>query len=131
LYLDRAADAWRAHADTGRRIVRVVHVGPRIEEGTGGILRPPEGSYRGADYDFISAIVQQTTDQGETIAYTIDTKRARTEVRAHAAQLPLIRSLILNASEYLRLRRWHRPAPCSACSYPWTSSPSWRAVPRP
>lgn len=98
LYLDRAADAWRAMQTLAAGSSAWYTVGPRIEEGTGGILRPPEGSYRGADYDFISAIVQQTTDEGETIAYTIDTRRARTEVHTHAAQLPLIRSLILNAS---------------------------------
>lgn len=98
LYLDRAADAWRALQALAQDGTGLVSVYERIQEGVGGIRRPPDGSYRGADYDFISAIAQQTADEGETIAYSVDTKRARTEVRSQAAQLPLIRSLIHNAS---------------------------------
>jgi len=98
LYLDRAADAWRALQTLAGGAPRLYEVAPRIKEGMGAIRRPPEGSYRGADYDFVSALVQQSADQGEMIVYTVDTKRARSEVRAEAAQLALIRSLVLSAS---------------------------------
>ena len=70
-----------------------------IEEGIGARRRPPDAGYRGAEYDFISALIQKGEDQEERIVYTIDTKRARSEVRAQATQVALIRSLVSTASK--------------------------------
>ncbi|HZT56179.1 MAG TPA: CHAT domain-containing protein, partial [Burkholderiaceae bacterium] len=54
---------------------------------------------RGAAYDFISALRVPGTDEvNPCIAYTIDTKRARTELRAQHAQGTLLRELVANAS---------------------------------
>ena len=60
--------------------------------------RPLESGYRGADYDLISAISDQDASGNALIAYTLDTKRARTEVRAQATQGPLLRRLVEAAS---------------------------------
>ena len=73
-------------------------VAPVIQQAVGALLRPPEAGYRGADYDFISALTQRGDDQEEQIAYSIDTKRARSEVRSQATQATLIRKLVAEAS---------------------------------
>jgi CHAT domain-containing protein len=97
LYLDRAAEAWRAlrmqEAATPGRYA----IGDRVMVGTGPLRRPPDSGYRGADYDLIS--VQTMEDAAEPqIVYTLDTKRARSEVRAQRTQSALIRDLVTNAS---------------------------------
>ena len=98
LYLDRATEAWRSLQELANASPAFYTVNPVIEQGIGALRRPPEGGYRGADYDFISALVQNTDGHEERIVYTIDTKRARSEVRAQATQLPLIRNLVSAAS---------------------------------
>jgi hypothetical protein len=69
-----------------------------IKSGTGALKRTPDAGYRGADYDFISAVMQTGKNQDERIVYTIDTKRARSEVRAQSAQVALLRNLVSTAS---------------------------------
>ena len=98
LYLDRATEAWRSLQELEKASPALYKVGPVIEEGIGALRRPPDGGYRGAEYDFISALVHKSEDNEDRIVYTIDTKRARSEVRAQAAQLPLIRNLVSTAS---------------------------------
>ena len=50
-------------------------------------------------YDFISATVGKPDDGGlPTITYTLDTKRARTEVRAQQTQATLVKELVAKAS---------------------------------
>ena len=98
LYLDRATEAWRSLQELATASPAFYAVDPIIEQGIGALRRPPDGGYRGADYDFISALVQKGDGQDERIIYTIDTKRARSEVRAQATQLPLIRNLVSAAS---------------------------------
>ena len=99
LYLDRAVDAWRglklqAHAAPNRLALR-----GRVESGPGAMRRMLDSSYRGANYDFISALLVKNGDpKNPCIAYTLDTKRARTEVRAQHAQGTLLRQLVENAS---------------------------------
>src|SRR5215212_2335165 len=72
LYLDRASEALRAlqlqsEAIPGRFAIDAV-VGP----GTGGLERPIDASYRGADYDFISALTRLERDGSSSIEYTLD-----------------------------------------------------------
>ena len=101
LYLDRATDAWRSlrlqqAARPGRYVVDDV-----VEEGTGALQRPLDLGYRGAEFDFIS--VAATTDAAglPVISYTLDTRRARSEVRAQRAQSLLIKELVAAASNDL------------------------------
>lgn len=98
LYLDRAAEAWRSlkmHADASPGRFTVSDV---VEAGIGALPRAMDSGYRGVDYDFVTAETQ-TLPNGETqIAYTLDTKRARTEVRAQRTQGRLLRDLISTAS---------------------------------
>jgi CHAT domain-containing protein len=98
LYLVRATDAWEAlkmlaHASPDRYRVK-----QPIIEGTGGLVRPLDSGYRGAEYDFITAGTRLDKDGNSFIAYSLDTKRARTEVRAQAMQGRLLRDLIATAS---------------------------------
>jgi CHAT domain-containing protein/pimeloyl-ACP methyl ester carboxylesterase len=98
LYLERAADAWRGlqlqetAAPNRLKVVGMVQFGP------GALKRSLESSYRGAAYDFISALSVVVEDSHPCIAYTLDTKRARTEVRAQHAQSTLLRELVEKAS---------------------------------
>ncbi|MDM0001825.1 CHAT domain-containing protein [Variovorax sp. J22P240] len=98
LYLERAGDAWRAlqlqeaAAPNRLKLVGMVQIGP------GALRRSLDSSYRGAAYDFISALASQAKGEPPCIAYTLDTKRARTEVRAQHAQSSLLRELVQKAS---------------------------------
>ena len=98
LYLDRAAEAWRAIKALAVASPALYSLTPSVETGIGPMRRPPDAGYRGVDYDFISALIQRTEDHEEQVVYSIDTKRARAEVRAQSAQVPLISSLVLRAS---------------------------------
>lgn len=98
LYLDRASEAWRAlqllaQACPGRFVIR-----PFIRSSPGALQRPLDSSYRGADFDLITATTQVDVRGASSIVYTLDTRRARTEVRAVAAQSRLLRELVSVAS---------------------------------
>ena len=60
--------------------------------------RPADGGYRGADYDFISAPVLRTEGELEEIVYTVNSRRARSEVRPQPMQVRLVRNLVTTAS---------------------------------
>ena len=94
LYLERASDAWHglqvlAIAAPGR-----FEVTPTIQSGIGPLRRQIDSGYRGADYDFITA----TSPSDDNISFALDTKRARTEVRAQSTQGKLLRELVARAS---------------------------------
>ena len=98
LYLDRATEGWRSlqvqnTATPGRYAVADV-----VRAGTGALRRPLDSNYRGTDYDFITAVTEAGPYDHATIAYKLDTKRARAEVRAQATQGPLLRELVARAS---------------------------------
>ena len=99
LYLERAVEAWRAlqlqeiAAPSRLKLIGKVQFGP------GAMRRSLDSSYRGAAYDFISALqVPGDNPLMPCIAYKLDTKRARTEVRAQHAQGTLLRELVAKAS---------------------------------
>jgi CHAT domain-containing protein len=101
LYLNRATEAWDAlkmlaHASPTR--YRVIEP---IVAGTGSLPQPLVSGYRGAEYDYITAETRQDVDGNTFISYALDTKRARTEVRAQATQARLLRDLIATASSEL------------------------------
>ncbi len=94
LYLERASDAWHglqvlATAAPGR-----FEISTSIRSGVGPLRRQVDSGYRGADYDFIRA----TCPGEDNIEFALDTKRARTEVRAQSTQGKLLRELVARAS---------------------------------
>ncbi|MDQ6627848.1 MAG: CHAT domain-containing protein, partial [Pseudomonadota bacterium] len=97
LYLDRASDAWRALQVQATSTQQLKVVGP-VLAGAGALRRSLDSSYRGAAYDFISAVTSQRADGEPTITYNLDTRRARTEVRAQQTQGTLVRELVAKAS---------------------------------
>jgi len=99
LFLDRATEAWRslqvlATASPGDFVIT-----PFVQSGLGSLQRPLDPSYRGSEYDLIAAMTQRDTYGESMIAYTVDTRRARTEVRAQATQLKLLRELTATAAD--------------------------------
>jgi CHAT domain-containing protein len=98
LYLDRATDAWRSlrlqeAATPGR-----YEVGDAVQTGDGALQRPPDSGYRGAEYDFITVETKEEKDGTPLISYTLDTRRARSEVRGQRTQSRLLRELVGTAS---------------------------------
>jgi hypothetical protein len=98
LYLDRASEAWRAlqvqaTAEPGRYAISET-----VPSSPGALRRSLESGYRGADYDFISAQTLERAHGESAIAYTLDTQRARSEVRAQTTQVRLVRELVATAS---------------------------------
>ena len=98
LYLDRATDAWSALTLLCAAAPDHFALSPRILSGVGALRRPLDNGYRGTAYDFISAVTE-TDDSGDpSIVYTLDTQRARAEVRAQATQARLVGELMRRAS---------------------------------
>jgi pimeloyl-ACP methyl ester carboxylesterase len=120
LYLDRAGEAVNALRTMGDVDLQGIVVEPFIENGVGGLPRPPEFSYRGADYDFI-AVTQRLVARDKTtvtmadppdeesdgseeqdveiapareLEFTLSTQRARDEVRGVSAQSLLVDALV-------------------------------------
>ncbi|MDO9434529.1 CHAT domain-containing protein [Hydrogenophaga sp.] len=98
LYLDRATEAWSALRLLAQAAPDHFMLMPTVESGIGALRRPLDSGYRGTAYDFISAVTQ-TDETGEpSIVYTLDTQRARAEVRAQATQAQLVGELVRRAS---------------------------------
>ncbi|HWK82551.1 MAG TPA: CHAT domain-containing protein [Caldimonas sp.] len=98
LYLDRASDAWRALEVQATATPHQLKVVGPVQSGAGALRRSLDSSYRGAAYDFISVVTSQQPDGEASIAYNLDTRRARTEVRAQRTQGTLVRELVAKAS---------------------------------
>ena len=101
LYLERASEAlsalqMQAVATPGRFVVT-----DTVTSGIGALRRPIDAGYRGADYDFVTAVVEDDRRGNSVIEYTLDTKRARSEVRAQKTQRNLLLSLVTSASTAL------------------------------
>jgi CHAT domain-containing protein/pimeloyl-ACP methyl ester carboxylesterase len=97
-YLDRASDAWRALQVQATATPSQFKVVGFVQSGAGALRRSLDSSYRGASYDFISASTGAPVNGAPTITYTLDTKRARTGVRAQQTQATLVRELVAKAS---------------------------------
>ena len=96
LYLDRATEAWRALGQLKDVADEFILNGPVFND-RGGLVRPSDHGYRGAHYDFIS--VAATHDDGVSVlSYTLDSRRARSEMRAVQPQSGLVRELVASAS---------------------------------
>jgi hypothetical protein len=102
LYLDRASDAWRSLQVLATTRPADWRIAEHVRSGAGALRRPLDTGYRSADYDLISATSVQTHSEGRgfdtAIAYSLDTRRARTEVRAQATQAKLVREIVKRAS---------------------------------
>ena len=94
LYLERASDAWHGLQVLATAAPGLYDVTPTIQSGVGPLRRQIDSGYRGADYDFIAV----TSNVDDTISFALDTKRARTEVRAQSTQGKLLRELVKRAS---------------------------------
>jgi CHAT domain-containing protein len=94
LYLERASDAWHGLQVLAASAPAQYAVEPTIATGVGPLRRQMDTGYRGTDYDFIAA----TSTASDTISFRLDTKRARTEVRAQSTQGKLLRELVKRAS---------------------------------
>ena len=98
-YLDRASDAWRSLQVQSIATPNQLEVVGLITSGDGALRRSLDSSYRGAAYDLISALTGPRDRNGQpTIQYVLDTRRARTEVRAQQAQGTLLNELVAKAS---------------------------------
>jgi len=97
-YLDRASDAWRGLQVQATASPNQLKVVGFVTSGAGALRRSLDSSYRGAAYDFISASTGAPVGGAPTITYTLDTKRARTEVRAQKTQASLVKELVAKAS---------------------------------
>ena len=98
LYLDRAADAWRSLRMQEASKPGQYDIVDRVMSGTGPLQRPPDSGYRGTNYDFVTIETKSETGGEPTIAFTLDTKRARSEVRGQRTQSGLIGDLVATAS---------------------------------
>jgi CHAT domain-containing protein len=94
LYLERASDAWNGLQVLAAAAPGLYDITPTIPSGVGPLRRQIDSGYRGADYDFIVA----TSNAEDVISFALDTKRARTEVRAQSTQGKLLRELVKRAS---------------------------------
>jgi len=98
LFLDRAGEAWRGLQVQAATSPSHWRIADHVRTGTGALRRPLDAGYRGADYDLISAQIRDGRDGEADIDYTLDTKRARAELRSQAAQAQLVRELVKRAS---------------------------------
>ena len=94
LYLERASDAWHGLQVLATAAPGLYDITPTIHSGVGPLRRQIDSGYRGTDYDFIAV----TSNVDDTISFALDTKRARTEVRAQSTQGKLLRELVKQAS---------------------------------
>ena len=98
LYLERASEAWRELRVMVESRRGGFEIEPTIRFGTGPLRRPLDSSYRGSEYDFVR--VTRNTDTG-TLEFALDSRRARTEVRAQSTQAALVDDLVATAASDL------------------------------
>jgi tetratricopeptide (TPR) repeat protein len=95
LYLDRAAEAWRGLQVLVTASPDRFGLAPTIASGSGPLRWQSDSGYRGADHDFITATAGAVPG---SIEFTLDTRRARTEIRSQRMQGKLLRDLVARAS---------------------------------
>jgi pimeloyl-ACP methyl ester carboxylesterase len=94
LYLDRATEALRALQTQAAESSGQFRVTERIQQGQGALRRPVDAGYRGTSYDLIRALTEHKPGEEALIKYSLDTRRARTEVRSQQPQGRLVRELV-------------------------------------
>jgi len=98
LFADRAAEAWNALNLLSQIEPNLYRIHDEVVPGTGPQRRSLESAYRGAGYDLISALSDGGSGKPSTIVYSLNTRRAREDVRAQRTQLPLIDMLVKAAA---------------------------------
>src|SRR3954471_5511521 len=98
LYLDRACEAWQALREQTLAAPAHYQLTETVTAGHEGLPRPLTSGYRGAEYDLISAVTRGDGWGDESIVYQLDTRRARSELRAQSMQGRLLRELVASAS---------------------------------
>ncbi|MET0553573.1 MAG: CHAT domain-containing protein [Vicinamibacteria bacterium] len=98
LYLSRAGEAWRALRMQATAAPDAYAVDDQVRESAGALRRPYDDGYRGAAYDQISAVTRTSAHGEAAVAYTVSTRRARTEVTAQTTQTALMRALVTSAA---------------------------------
>jgi pimeloyl-ACP methyl ester carboxylesterase len=101
LYLDRASMALNALQLQAEAQPGVYTITSWVLPGVGAERRPLDWGYRGTGYDYISALTGKSDGQAASnseITYTIDSRRARTEIRAQSTQRRLVEQLVAKAS---------------------------------
>ncbi|MBZ8141045.1 hypothetical protein CLD22_14175 [Rubrivivax gelatinosus] len=93
LFLERAVEAWKGLRVQATAAPGTLEVEPRVESGLGALRRSLD-AYRGTDYDFIRV----NSTAAEFIEFTLDSHRARSEVRACKAQRKLIAEIVACAA---------------------------------
>jgi tetratricopeptide (TPR) repeat protein len=94
LFLDRATEAHRSLAVLAESRPTDFALASVIQPGTGALRRPVDSGYRGAAYDFITAVQRNDEHKRPMIEYTLDTQRARSEVRGQSTQVQLVDELV-------------------------------------
>jgi len=94
LYLDRATEAHNALAVLAESRPQDFALAPTVQPRTGALRRPSESGYRGVGYDFITAVQRQGPSRQPVIEFTLDTQRARAEVRGQATQAQLVDEMV-------------------------------------
>jgi hypothetical protein len=98
LFQSRALEAWSALRVMQAATPAFLRLGERLGQLHGGLRRPLDSGYRGVNYDLVTATTATDRWGHESIQYTLDSKRARSEVRAQSAQIGLLRRLVESAS---------------------------------
>jgi tetratricopeptide (TPR) repeat protein len=93
LFLDRATEALQALGTLADTEAQDLVLEPDIKRGLGGLPRPNNVGYRGADYDFVS-VQQPRPETDPMVEFTLDTRRARSEVRGVSTQSKLVDALV-------------------------------------
>ena len=99
LYLDRATEAHGALRVLAQAHPQDFMLAPTIAARTGALRRPPDAGYRGAGYDFISVVQRRDAMQRALVEFTLDTQRARSEVRGLATQIRLVEEMVRSAAD--------------------------------
>ena len=94
LYLDRASEAWRELKALQAAAPNRCQVDDAVKPGTGGLRRPLDAGYRGADYDFIRV----ATQPGGLMEFALDSRRARNDLREQSTQVALVDELVKSAA---------------------------------
>lgn len=94
MYLDRATDAWGGLRMLAASLSGQLEVAPVIAQGPGALRRQLDSNYRSAGYDLVSVV---GAADGR-LEYTLDSRRARSEVRAHMTQAGLVMELVARAA---------------------------------
>ena len=98
VYLDRATDAWQALGMLAASAPGKYVLNGQIASGTGALRRALASGYRSTSYDLLTVDAENAGTNRVRIVYTLDTKRAREEVRAQGLQPTLVDMLIKSAS---------------------------------